>query len=369
MNIFTQRFTSTGAAIKSCLALGLFSLSAYAFAHKASDAYISVESSETSTTQLSIALALRDIDLAVETLDADNNREITWAEVQTAGNAIASWLSQDIQMQCDRQKVNVSWQTSVMQARSDGPYLSLATTVQCNQGAKLSLNYRLFKNLDSNHRAIVSGQVNKQDFVAVLGGGAGDSIELRAASHFSDVFLQFIPTGIYHIATGWDHLAFLLALLLPMSVLINKAKIFRTVTGFTIGHSVTLAFASFGIIGQLNWIEPVIALSVGATALLNLRSKPFMHSAEGLALGFGLIHGLGFSSIMRDANLSSSLLPWALAGFNFGVELGQLASVIVWAITSYCISGWRHYGKVVIRGGSGALLMLSIYWFTQRVSG
>jgi hydrogenase/urease accessory protein HupE len=339
-------------------------------AHKASDAYMSIETSIKSNrlSTLKIAVSLRDIDLGVESLDADNDRSITWAEVQAAAPATTQWLGNHIKIQCEGEPLNSTWQISTLESRSDSAYLNFTNNIQCPTGARLALTYRLLKDLDANHRLFVTGNVDEQQLAVVLSGGTGDSVELRAPSNPLTILNQFIPSGLYHIATGWDHLAFLLALLLPISVVNNKAKIFRTVTGFTIGHSITLALATFGFIPQFFWIEPMIALSIGLTAILNFRTEPLRSSAESLALGFGLVHGLGFSSIMREAALAPSLMPWALGGFNIGVEIGQLTAVFMWGLLSYALSHWKHYGRAVVQGGSSALLLLSIYWFVQRVT-
>jgi HupE / UreJ protein len=340
------------------------------FAHKASDAYLNVQTSNQANrpSELKIAVSLRDIDLGVESLDADNDRNITWGEVQSAEPATINWLGTNIQIQCAGEKVTSPWQVSTLESRSDGTYVNFTNNIQCPQGAKLSLTYRLLKDLDANHRLFVTGKVDDQQLAAVLGGGSGDSLELRAPSDSFATFTQFIPSGLYHIATGWDHLAFLLALLLPISVLTNKAKIVRGVTSFTIGHSITLAMATFGFIPQFTWIEPLIALSIGVAALLNFKKQQLSFSTESLALIFGLVHGMGFSSIMREANLAPNLMPWALGGFNIGVELGQLVAVVLWGLLSWTLNTWRHYTLVVVRGGSSVLVLLSMYWFVQRVA-
>jgi HupE / UreJ protein len=339
-------------------------------AHKASDAYLSIETrNQTSAaSSLALSLSLRDIDLGVLSLDADSDRKITWAEVQAATPAIVAWIANHLQITCDGKQDAAPWSpTGEFSARSDGVYLDLLNTVDCPQGAKLTIKYQLLKDLDANHRLLISGKLDDQPLASVLGGGAGDTLELRAPSRPLTVFTQFVPSGLYHIATGWDHLAFLLALLLPMNVFTNKAMILRTVTSFTIGHSVTLALATLGYIPQLSWIEPVIALSIGVTALLNLYPIRLPLSSEVLAVGFGLVHGLGFSSIMREANLASSLIPWALGGFNVGVELGQLAFVALFAMFSWVLSQWKYYKLAVVHCGSVFLILLSFYWFGQRV--
>jgi HupE / UreJ protein len=367
--MFKHSFKRAFAAKLLCVSI-LMCGSNFVLAHKASDAYLSAQTSTQASgaSALDISVSLRDIDLGVQSLDADNNREITWAEVQTATPAITEWLGNFIQIQCANEPIITAWQSNALEARSDGTYVNFKNSVQCSQGAKLSLTYRLLKDLDANHRLFVTGQVDEQQLAAVLGGGSGDSLELRAPSDPFTTLTQFIPNGLYHIATGWDHLAFLLALLLPINVLTSKAKIFRTVTGFTIGHSVTLAMATFGFIPQFSWIEPMIALSIGITALLNFKTIPLRLSAESLALGFGLVHGMGFASIMREASLAANLMPWALGGFNLGVELGQLAAVVLWGLLSWGLSRWQHYRVAIVKGGSSVLLLMSVYWFIQRVA-
>jgi len=194
---------------------------------------------------------------------------------------------------------------------------------------------------------------------------------------------HFFPEGIHHIVTGYDHLAFLLALLLPIMLRPQDAAaaaehphrhrrglvaLITTVTGFTLGHSITLVLASLGWIASPGWVEPVIAVTIGISAFLNLHPVRWIR-ADALALGFGLIHGLGFSNVMREAGVTGPLLPWALAGFNLGVEAGQLVGVALWCGVHLALVRWRHYDRVVVRGGSWALLLLALYWAAQRLWG
>jgi HupE / UreJ protein len=79
------------------------------------------------------------------------------------------------------------------------------------------------------------------------------------------------------------------------------------------------------------------------------------------------VHGLGFSNIMREAQVDSTLLPWALAGFNLGVEAGQLVGVMLWCAVHTLLVRWRGYHAVVVRGGSWALMALALFWTVQRL--
>ena len=142
----------------------------------------------------------------------------------------------------------------------------------------------------------------------------------------------------------------------------------RTITAFTIGHSITLMLATFGFTqASPVWVEPVIALSIAVTALLNLRPVPWVR-VDVLALLFGMVHGFGFAGLLQEAAAPTGLLPWALAGFNLGVEAGQLIAVSAWVLLSQLFVARVWYPSVVVRGGSVLLVGLATFWFWQRVS-
>ncbi|MCC6408183.1 MAG: HupE/UreJ family protein [Planctomycetes bacterium] len=147
------------------------------------------------------------------------------------------------------------------------------------------------------------------------------------------VFAAYVRLGVEHILTGFDHLAFVLALLLAAPRL---RSIVGVVSAFTVAHTTTLALASTDLVRvESRWVEMAIALSIAYVALLNLlQRKPSARWVE--AFGFGLIHGLGFASSVADALLVERLKVTALVGFNLGVELGQLSVVVLafWSLRS-----------------------------------
>ncbi len=114
------------------------------------------------------------------------------------------------------------------------------------------------------------------------------------------------------------------------------------------------------------WVEPAIAASIAVTALLNIFPVTVLRP-ERLALVFGLVHGYGFAGLLIEAAAPAGLLPWALAGFNLGVEAGQLTAVTGWVLLSQLLVRQPWYGRVVVRGGSWLLVLLAGYWFWQRV--
>ena len=382
-----------------------------AHAHKASDAYLLVseagaQAAAPGPLRLQLSLALKDVDAALESLDADNDRQLTWGEIRRAAPEIVRWVSGQIILKCASRSLDVAWTFETLEQRGDGAYIRLAAPLACPAPAALALDYRLFKDIDPTHRLLLTGALGGKPFATVLAPLGRPMIELRsdiaatgAASTPASAIpsqrqlpqggvatlVQFFDEGVHHILTGYDHLAFLLVLLLPVVLfpsLQNPAAVkpasarrtgftalLLTVTGFTVGHSVTLALATFGgVSASPVWVEPLIALTIAASALLNLYPVRWIRG-DVLALVFGLIHGLAFSSVMTEAGISRSLLVWGLAGFNLGVEAGQLAAVAVWCVVHRILLPWRLYQPVVVKGGSWALLALALYWTVQRIAG
>lgn len=393
-----------------------------ALAHKASDAYLQILPSAAASASataaasaaakpmasepfdLRLSLALKDLDAAIPSLDANDDRQLTWGEVKAALPAITRWVAAGVGLECGAQAVAVPWQMQALEQRSDGAYLRLAAPVACGGGQALALNYRLMAGIDPTHRLLLSGNLGGPPFAAVMAPQGRSALLLRPAAASSSpqaaqplpssgwqTLQSFFAEGVHHIATGFDHLAFLLALLLPIQLLrrspgqgaavslpagaaAQSASAFsgawlllRTVTGFTVGHSVTLALASLGwISASPAWVEPAIAITIGAAALLNVYPLPRLRT-DYLALAFGLVHGLGFSGVMTELGVSGSLLVWGLAGFNLGVEAGQLLLVALWCVLQLLVGHWPHYQRVVVRGGSWALLALAGYWTLQRL--
>ena len=137
---------------------------------------------------------------------------------------------------------------------------------------------------------------------------------------------SFFPLGIEHILTGYDHLLFLLALILRGG---NIWSLLKIITAFTLAHSITLALAALNIVtlpDQL--IEATIALSIAYVAAENLFMRKAVSHRWAVSFLFGLVHGFGFSSVLRELGLPREGLVWALLNFNLGVEAGQATAVL-----------------------------------------
>jgi hypothetical protein len=175
-------------------------------------------------------------------------------------------------------------------------------------------------------------------------------------------FWPVFGLGVEHIVLGFDHLLFLLALLLACPALLQAVKV---VTAFTVTHSLTLALAWFGLVPvPERLVESLIAASIAWVAVDNLR-RPGGGARWGTAGVFGLVHGLGFASSLESLGLAGGDLALTLLAFNLGVEAGQLAVVaVVYGPLAWCLH--QPWARCFIVTGSSAVLVMAGAWLWQR---
>ncbi len=220
---------------------------------------------------------------------------------------------------------------------------------------------------------------NHQTFVNVYAGERLVSQAIVAAAHPSTtlapavpegaraVLRRFVPLGVWHIAIGPDHILFLVGLLLLGGTM---GQIVRIVTAFTIGHSVTLSLAVVGLLSPpARVIEPAIALSIVYVGLDNLlAARDGRDVRTFIAATFGLVHGFGFASVLKEIGLAPGDIGWSLFSFNAGVEIGQLVIVSVIATTLGLVRRRSHVlGERLVYAGSIVVAAAGAYWFVQRV--
>lgn len=176
-------------------------------------------------------------------------------------------------------------------------------------------------------------------------------------------FVSFLRLGIEHILTGWDHLLFLLVLLLRGGGWLSLAKI---ITAFTVAHSITLALAALDVVVLPDrLVEAVIALSIAFVAAENLFLSPVVARRWLVSLCFGLVHGFGFSSVLRELGLPTHGLLLSLLGFNAGVELGQ-AAVLAVALPALVLVRKTRWERRLIWSSSATILLVGVVLFVER---
>ena len=361
------------------LTVTLVSASGMAAAHKASDSFLYLDNGPT---ELRIDVALRDLAL-LTSIDRNGDRQVSGQELRQARPEITRTVESALTFSNSSGNCNLAGKKWGISEHSDGFYSAARYAIQCPDGEPpRALEYNLLFEQDALHRGLVSLDHDDQTRLAVLG---PDSRTLDLAGSdtpgYFDVFTTFVYEGVIHLLIGLDHILFLLVLVIPatLSTAKNQAssgqsralrgrllELAGIITAFTLAHSITLALAALDIVSlPIAWVETVIALSIGLAAL-NVAWPILGHKTWKLAFGFGLVHGFGFASVLGDLTSGVSGLAVALAGFNLGVELGQLALLVVGFPALYYLGKNRMYQKgavPVMLAGIGAI---SLFWVVQR---
>ena len=363
------------------LAALLLHVTSAAWAHKPSDSYLTLRG-EPSGVAVRWDIALRDLDYVLQ-LDRDGNGELTWGEVRQRSADIEKLATERLALSSQDTACPLQAAGPLMLDRhSDGTYAVLSLHARCAQLAgSLQVRYSLFFDVDPSHRGLVQwtapGGTQSQARVFATASARQD-LQLATPGAW-ETLRQYVVEGIWHIWIGFDHILFLLALLLP-SVLVRAGgswtptpslkracvEVLKVVTAFTVAHSITLSLAVQGLVSlPSRLVESVIAASVVLAALNNLRGTVERRRWV-MAFVFGLVHGFGFASVLADLGLPQGALALALVGFNVGVELGQLAIVAVFLPLAFALRTTGFYRVGVLRFGSLAVAAVAAWWFVQR---
>jgi len=364
-------------ALLAAAALVLATLSPAA-AHKSSDAYLSLHvQGRAISGQWDIAL--RDLDYAIG-LDSDNNGVVTVGEWRTHQAAMADYALSRLRIAANGAACATKATDHLVDQHSDGAYEILRFAAICPAAPRLlEIGYNLLFDLDPQHRGLLRVEEQGATHTAIF---SPEQKTWRLEGHATDWGRQigdYLREGVWHIWTGYDHMLFLTALLLP-AVLVRRAgrweavasfgaawrDVLKIVTAFTLAHSVTLSLAVLGYIAlPSRLVESAIALSVVAAALNNV--FPLVEKRLWLvAFGFGLVHGLGFANVLAELGLPRDALALALVSFNLGVETGQLAVVAALLPLAYLWRRSRAYPRLVLGAGSSCIVAIASVWLIER---
>ena len=269
-------------------------------------------------------------------LDSNADQQLLWHEISEAASTLEHSLQTAIQFSSGDRHCDLSVQLQGLTTHLDEHYAAFSLHPDCIPD---QLRYQLLHNRDALHKALVSIVAGDNQRLTVL---SAEQTELDLSLNADSMLTRttaFLWQGMLHLWFGYDHMLFLLTLILaaigfrrqtdraPLTTLMRDLA--WIVTAFTIGHSLTLMVAALGWWQpSLRLVEALIALSVSIAALNVL--YPFMgqHTYR-LALAFGLIHGFGFASVLGDLLGDSRVPVLELISFNVGLELAQLCVVLV----------------------------------------
>lgn len=178
--------------------------------------------------------------------------------------------------------------------------------------------------------------------------------------------LNFVRQGFVHVLPlGWDHILFVLGLFLLSR---EWRPLLWQVSAFTVAHTITLGMATLGLVSvPPALVEPVIAASIAVVALENIYRPRYTRWRLLVVFVFGLVHGLGFASALRELDLPPALLVLGLLGFNVGVELGQLAIIALACAVTVWLRKPERYRKYVVIPGSAVIAVVGLWWTLDRI--
>ncbi|MBI2895766.1 MAG: HupE/UreJ family protein [Deltaproteobacteria bacterium] len=254
-------------------------------------------------------------------------------------------------------------------------YTAIQTIVyRCARRGRLEITYGWYFDRDPLHQAFVRMEGGRGGTFILAADRRRHALDLEPS--IADNVVEFGRSGIEHIFTGYDHLMFLVALILMAGLKVGESGVrpglgyaARVITGFTLGHSVTLVLAAVGIVHpNTRMIESGIAASIVYVAVENLLVARARPRALLTAL-FGLIHGFGFAGVLAEEGLPRKGLVLSLVSFNVGIELGQLAIVLALALPLAFVAGQAWFRARLLVPGSVGIAVFGTVWLAERVIG
>ncbi len=348
-----------------------------AMAHSMSVSHLDITvPKEGAPLRLELDLSIRDLALTLP-LDANGDGNVTWGEITDARPDIEALVARGLTVSSGNNACSMQPTSLATRRYDDGAYVALALESRCGSGAPTAVRYTLFFDRDPQHRAIVTMDIAGRRSSAIAGPGSPEVSLGGATTH---PFRDFLREGVHHILVGYDHIAFLMSLLLPVVLrrvnrkwepvdnlrsAISQATVI--VTAFTIAHSITLSLAALGwVVPSSRWVEAAIAASVLLAALNNI--WPVLTKRLWMAaFGFGLIHGFGFAGALSELGLPTGARVLSLLGFNLGVEAGQLGLVLVSLPLLYLARTQRWYRAGGMQAVSFAIALLAAWWVQARL--
>lgn len=299
--------------------------------------------------------------------EADKNKDgqVSSEEIKNSSKKIASILEKSIYIKGNYHKGLLSVYPATqlntsLSNRKNFSSLLLKWTWE-SPVSNYTMHYSLFPQDAPKAHCLVSVNLNHKISSLVFNHQTTDHPLQETSTGFK--IKTFTTLGFEHILTGYDHILFLLALLLVGGRFMYLLKI---VTAFTIAHSVTLTLAVLNLVnapGRI--IESIIAASIIYVAAENLWRKEEREPHWMLVFIFGLIHGLGFANILKEMALSSQELVTALISFNIGIEVGQVCIVLIawYLLSNLAKAQWYNRFKYA---GSVAIIIMASIWFVER---
>ncbi|MGH8131030.1 MAG: HupE/UreJ family protein [Steroidobacteraceae bacterium] len=318
-----------------------------------------------------------DLELPLE-LDTDGDGVLTASEIQSRRPAIIRFATDRLGIRRGDDDCRLSVGKLAVARRQSENFLRLEFDGLCPRYGPLDVSTNLFFG-SPGYSALLDVRTPNGQFPAMLSMGGPRWTEPAVAA-LSGTLLRFLREGFRHVLIGYDHLAFLLLLLLPSVLRRSKSgwsaatsgrvvvlDLLKIVTAFTIAHSVTLGLATTGAVQvPVQPIEVAIAGSIVIAGVLNLFPAASCWRLR-LAFGFGFVHGFGFANALQEIGADGARLAPMLAGFNLGVEFAQLSIVSLALPVLWLLSRTSRYASRLMPALSLATALSGAVWFAGRL--
>ena len=372
--------------------IALFSVAANAsFAHKFNESYVYFDVTDT-TLSGRIEVTLTNL-AQVLAQDGTVSTPITEDAALARSEEIFAYFNERMQLLTDGVRYDVSFHSIDFLQTDFDTFAALKFDVLgiASTPTTLQMSYdALFGDIDPTHRGYAligsntrNGMGENESFISLVF-APGDGIKDLYLNDepTGEVFKTFLEHGVWHIWLGFDHVLFLVTLLLSSVMFIQAARwepsdslraslmnTVKIVTVFTLAHSVTLTLATFSIVTlPVAFVEAVIAISIAVVAVGNLMPR-FHTQSWKIVFIFGLFHGFGFANVLEPLGLDPARKALGLFAFNIGVELGQLVIVLLVFPILYAIRALPAYRLIGLQAGSVALIAIAMFWFVERTVG
>jgi hypothetical protein len=353
------------------ITLSVLLIASDAAAHRGSATYLIVEPTDDG------ANVTADVEIVDAAMELGMGEDASHDAVLAQTERIHGWIAAGIWLEGRGGRCEPTLGPIARATSEDAPRLEVAIAYRCpTPRGSLTLHDDTIFASDAQHETFVRERFGTGTETRVLRVGR-QTAPLGEPASMGSLLAQFAWEGVMHLLTGYDHLLFLLSLLLTTGELAAKRghraalrDVAFVVTAFTLGHSVTLIIAALGVLVlPARFVESVIAGSIVVVAVMNIARPESRKQMPWLALGFGLVHGFGFSSVLADLGLPSRARVLSLLSFNVGIELAQLGCVLLAIGPLEWMARQQGYRSWVVRGGSACIVVLAGFWMIERALG
>ncbi|MBA3892956.1 MAG: HupE/UreJ family protein [Gemmatimonadales bacterium] len=313
-----------------------------------------------------LSFARLDIERLVQ-MDADGKGGVSPAELAGVRGSLEQLAREAVEIRFEGHNAFAEGATVSIDTADNVHFQLTYTSVGAGT---LSVRSALLDRLPRGHRQYLtlrdaSGKLLAEQMLDAKAGAVEINTRATASGTAPRSFRQFLALGIHHILTGYDHLLFLFALLLPGYRL---RTVLAIITSFTLAHSLTLSLATLDLVRMpSSWVEPLIALSIVYVGVENVL-RPGPERRWLLTFGFGLVHGFGFAAVLRDLGIGAggggAVVP--LLSFNLGVEVGQIAIAALLLPLIWKLGQYPALARRAVTVGSVLVALAGGYWLLQR---